>query len=47
MPDVTLSTGIVHYEKSGPAGGRPIVFVHGYTMDTSLWRPLADRLAAR
>jgi len=47
MPDITLSTGAVHYEKSGPAGGRPIVFIHGYTMAASLWRPLADRLAAR
>jgi pimeloyl-ACP methyl ester carboxylesterase len=45
MPTVTLSSGTIHYEESGPAGGRPIVFIHGYTMASSLWRPLAERLA--
>jgi pimeloyl-ACP methyl ester carboxylesterase len=47
MSTVSLSTGTIHYEKSGPADGRPVVFVHGYTMGGSLWRPLAERLAAR
>ena len=47
MPDITLSTGAVHYEKSGEDGGRPIVFIHGYTMAASLWHELTDRLAAR
>jgi hypothetical protein len=45
MPAVTLSAGKIHYEESGPAGGRPIVFIHGYTMASSLWRPLIERLA--
>lgn len=45
MPAVTLSAGTIHYEKSGPDEGRPIVFVHGYTMASSLWGPLARRLA--
>jgi hypothetical protein len=45
MPAVTLSSGTIHYEKSGPDGGRPIVFIHGYTMASSLWEPLAGRLA--
>ncbi|HET6865932.1 MAG TPA: alpha/beta hydrolase [Solirubrobacteraceae bacterium] len=45
MPAVTLSAGTIHYEESGPTGGRPIVFIHGYTMASSLWRPLIDRLA--
>jgi pimeloyl-ACP methyl ester carboxylesterase len=45
MPAVTLSAGTIHYEESGPAEGRPIVFIHGYTMSSSLWRGLADRLA--
>ena len=47
MPAVTLSAGTIHYEKSGPADGRPVVFVHGFAMGSSLWRPLAERLAAR
>jgi pimeloyl-ACP methyl ester carboxylesterase len=45
MPAVTLSSGTIHYEKSGPDDGRPIVFIHGYTMAASLWAPLAERLA--
>jgi pimeloyl-ACP methyl ester carboxylesterase len=45
MPAVTLSAGTIHYEESGPPGGRPIVFIHGYTMASSLWRPLIERLA--
>ena len=45
MPAVTLSAGTIHYEESGPAGGRPIVFIHGYTMASSLWQPLTNRLA--
>jgi len=47
MPSVTLNTGTIHYEKSGPADGRPVVFVHGYAMGSSLWRPLIERLSAR
>jgi pimeloyl-ACP methyl ester carboxylesterase len=45
MPAVTLSAGTIHYEKSGPATGRPVVFIHGYVMGASLWTPLAERLA--
>ena len=47
MPAVTLTAGTVHYEKSGPPAGRPIVFIHGYAMGSSLWRPLTERLSAR
>jgi pimeloyl-ACP methyl ester carboxylesterase len=46
MPSITLSAGTIHYEKAGPARGRPVVFVHGYAMGPSLWRPLAERLSA-
>ena len=47
MPTVTLNAGTIHYEKAGPSDGRPVVFIHGYTMGSSLWRPLSERLAAR
>jgi pimeloyl-ACP methyl ester carboxylesterase len=47
MSTVALSSGTIHYEKSGPSHGRPLVFVHGFMMGASLWRPLAERLAAR
>jgi pimeloyl-ACP methyl ester carboxylesterase len=43
---VALSIGNVHYEKSGRNDGRPVVFVHGYAMGGSLWRPLTERLTA-
>jgi pimeloyl-ACP methyl ester carboxylesterase len=46
MPAVTLDAGTLHYESSGPDYGRPAVFVHGYAMGASLWRPLTERLAA-
>jgi hypothetical protein len=45
MPAVTLSAGTIHYEEYGPAGRRPVVFIHGYAMGSSLWRPLSERLA--
>jgi pimeloyl-ACP methyl ester carboxylesterase len=44
MPDVTLSAGTIHYEEYGSTGSRPIVFIHGYGMGSSLWRPVAKRL---
>lgn len=47
MPSVQLDAGPIHYETWGPADGRPLLFVHGYAMGRSLWRPLAERLAAR
>ena len=47
MPAVTLSAGSIHYDRSGPGDGRPVVFIHGYAMGRSLWRPLTDRLAER
>lgn len=46
MPAITLNSGTIHYEKSGPADGRPVLFIHGYAMGASLWRPLTERLAA-
>lgn len=47
MPVITLNSGPIHYEKAGPSDGRPVLFVHGYAMGSSLWRPLTERLAAR
>jgi pimeloyl-ACP methyl ester carboxylesterase len=45
MTSITLSCGTIHYEKSGPSDGRPVLFVHGYAMGSSLWRPLSELLA--
>jgi hypothetical protein len=46
MPAVTLNAGTIHYEIAGPPDGRPVVFIHGYSMGSSLWRGLSERLAA-
>ncbi|WP_445167352.1 alpha/beta fold hydrolase [Mycolicibacterium sp. Dal123E01] len=45
MDTVDLNGGTIHYETAGPETGRPVVFVHGYAMGGSLWRPLSARLA--
>jgi pimeloyl-ACP methyl ester carboxylesterase len=47
MLDVTLNAGTIHYEQAGPTDGRPVVFIHGYSMGSSLWGSLSQRLAAR
>ena len=45
MHTVELTGGTIHYETAGPQTGRPVVFIHGFAMGASLWRPLAARLA--
>lgn len=48
MHTVDLKSGTIHYDKVGPPpaeAARPVVFIHGYAMGSSLWRPLAQRLA--
>jgi pimeloyl-ACP methyl ester carboxylesterase len=47
MSTVSLTPGSIHYDRSGPADGRTLVFIHGYAMGRSLWRPVAERLAGR
>ena len=41
-----LEEGPIHYRVAGPEDGPPIVFVHGVLVNGSLWRAVADRLAA-
>jgi pimeloyl-ACP methyl ester carboxylesterase len=47
MPTVELSAGTIHYEKTGPDDGRPVLCVHGYAMGASLWGPFAGLIAER
>jgi len=47
METIALSKATIHYERTGPADGRPVVFIHGYAMGASLWQPVSERLAAR
>jgi pimeloyl-ACP methyl ester carboxylesterase len=40
-----LPAGTIHYRESGPADGRPVVFVHGFLVDDTLWSDVPERLA--
>jgi pimeloyl-ACP methyl ester carboxylesterase len=40
-----LPTGTVHYREAGPSDGRPVVFVHGFLVDDTLWSDVPERLA--
>jgi pimeloyl-ACP methyl ester carboxylesterase len=41
-----LEEGPVRYRVVGPDDGPPVVFVHGFLVDGSVWHGVADRLAA-
>ena len=45
MERIDLPAGTVHYRSFGPADGRPVVFVHGFLVDTTLWSDVPQRLA--
>ncbi len=36
---IRLSHGLTHYELGGPAGGRPVVLVHGFSVPMFIWEP--------
>ena len=48
MPTIDLPQGTVHYRTAGPedAVAPPVVFVHGFLVDGSLWDRTAAALAA-
>ena len=48
MPSVTIPAGTLHYRTAGPVDSTspPVVFVHGFLVDSRLWDGVADRLAA-
>jgi pimeloyl-ACP methyl ester carboxylesterase len=43
---IDLPAGTIHYRESGPADGRPVVFVHGFLVDDTLWSDVPERLGA-
>jgi pimeloyl-ACP methyl ester carboxylesterase len=43
---IDLPAGRVHYRVAGPDDGRPVVFVHGFLVDGTVWGEVPDRLAA-
>jgi pimeloyl-ACP methyl ester carboxylesterase len=48
VPTIDLPQGTVHYRVAGPedAAAPPVVFVHGFLVDGSLWDRAAQALAA-
>ncbi len=44
---IELSAGTIHYREAGPPDGRPVVFVHGFLVDDTLWSDVPERLAER
>jgi pimeloyl-ACP methyl ester carboxylesterase len=42
---IDLPAGTIHYREAGPAGGPPVVFVHGFLVDDTLWSDVPERLA--
>ena len=48
MPSVSIAGGTLEYRMVGPADadGPPVVFVHGFLVDSTLWDPVAAQLAA-
>lgn len=48
MPTVTVPAGTLHYRVAGPdhSTAPPVVFVHGFLVDSQLWDRVAERLAA-
>jgi pimeloyl-ACP methyl ester carboxylesterase len=43
---IDLPAGTIHYRVSGPEDGPPVVFVHGFLVDDTLWGDVPERLAA-
>jgi pimeloyl-ACP methyl ester carboxylesterase len=48
MPSIDLPHGTVRYRTAGPenAATPPVVFVHGFLVNATLWTKTADALAA-
>ncbi len=43
---IDLPAGTIHYRVAGPEDGPPVVFVHGFLVDDTLWGDVPERLAA-
>ncbi len=42
---IDLPAGTIHYRVSGPEDGPPMVFVHGFLVDDTLWADVPERVA--
>ena len=43
---IDLPAGTISYRVDGPENGTPVVFVHGFLVDDTLWADVPERLAA-
>ncbi len=43
---IDLPAGTIHYRVSGPEDGTPVVFVHGFLVDDTLWADVPERLGS-
>ncbi|HEV2791451.1 MAG TPA: alpha/beta fold hydrolase, partial [Solirubrobacterales bacterium] len=43
--EIQLRAGTIRYREAG--AGKPVVFVHGYLVDSRLWGGVVDRLSDR
>ncbi len=44
---VKLSAGVTHYEAGGPATGRPVILIHGFSMPYFIWDFVFKDLTSR
>ena len=44
LRSIDLPGGRVHYRESGPTDGPPVVFVHGFLVDHTLWSDVPELL---
>ena len=44
---IDLPAGTVHYRHAGPEGGRPVVFVHGFLVDGTVFGGVPKKVARR
>jgi pimeloyl-ACP methyl ester carboxylesterase len=42
-----LPAGPIQYREAGPAGGRPVVLVHGFLVDDTVWGDVPERLGSQ
>lgn len=47
MPErfVNLGDGYTHFERKGPADGKPIILIHGFSVPNFIWDPTFEALA--
>lgn len=43
---VRLSDGVTYYQQVGPARGRPVILIHGFSVPQFIWDPTFDALPA-